>query len=160
MLEPGGEMWFSFFFQDPATRNISFAAGAKSFGVTITKPGPTGGVLAALTGAEATDRNAWSPSAALRFPKGPNMVIGRCIWGKTDNDPDTVEVYRVFNAPGYGIAVASQPVSVVKGPFPQEHLRSIVLDFSGKTPIDEIRVGPTKHSVMVGTKPLGAVTTE
>jgi len=65
-----------------------------------------------------------------------------------------VEVYRVLNAPGYGVAVASQPVSIAEGPIPQEQLSSIVLNFGGKAPIDEIRVGPTQHSVMVGTKPL------
>ena len=156
MLEPGGEMWFSFFFTDLIPRSITFAAGTNTnFGVSIVNKNAKSGVYATLTDGTVSERNEWSRSAALRFPKGPNMVIGRCIWGKTDKDPDTMEVYRVLNAPGYGIAVASQPVSIAEGPIPQEQLSSIVLSFSGKAPIDEIRVGPTQHSVMVGTKPLG-----
>ena len=83
------------------------------------------------------------------------MVVGRCVWGRTDADPDTLEVYRVFNAPGYDIVFPRKPVSVVKGIIPQELIKAIVINQGGfDAPLDELRVGPTRHSVMVGTKPL------
>lgn len=158
MLEPGGDMWFSFFFSEMQNRSVTFSAGEEtSFGVKILNKNASSGVLATIDGETEgdLDRNAWSRQADLRFPEGPNMVVGRCIWGKTDEEPDTVEVYRVFDAKGYGIVIPQEPVSVVKGVIPQEKINAIVLNASVETPLDEIRVGPTLHSVMVGTTPLG-----
>jgi hypothetical protein len=82
------------------------------------------------------------------------MVVGRCIWGKTDEEPDAVEVYRVFNANGYDVVLPEEPVSVTKGMIPQEKIQAVVMQVSSETPSDEIRVGPTLHSVMLGTVPM------
>lgn len=161
MLEPGGEMWFSLFFATRTGRSMYFSAGEGAyFGVEIRDKHAESGVLARISPKTegGFNRNRWSRNAGRRFPEGPNMVVGRCIWGKTDEEPDTFEVYRVFNAPGYDIVVPKEPVSVVKGLIPQENIEALVLDISHKWegPVDEFRVGPTRHSVMVGTKPMGA----
>jgi hypothetical protein len=160
ILEPGGEMWFSFFFSELKGRSVTFSAGEEtSFGVLIREKNAGSGVHATIDREfdSDLDRNAWSRSASLRFSDGPDMVVGRCVWGKTDEDPDTLEVYRVFNAPGYDIVFPKKPVSVVKGAIPQEMIKAIVINQgSFESPLDEIRVGPTRHSVMVGTKPLTA----
>ena len=157
MLEPGGEMWFSFFFSDMVERYVTFSAGeATSFGVWVREKNAQSGVRAIIDGEfdSDLDRNIWSRSVSNRFPAGPNMVLGRCVWGKTDEEPDLVEVYRVFNAPGYDVVFPEKPVSVTKGVIPQEMINAISLETRGETPLDEIRVGPTRHSVLVGTKPL------
>ncbi len=150
-------MWFSFFFSEIKGRYMTFSAGEEtSFGVFIREKNASSGVHATIDSKidGGLDRNGWSRSAGLRFSKGPDMVVGRCVWGETDEDPDTVEVYRVFNAPGYGVVFPEKPVSVIKGSIPQEMIKAIVINQSHEAPLDEIRVGPTRHSVMVGTKPL------
>jgi hypothetical protein len=153
MLDPGGQMWFSFFISDGARRSLTFHGPNTSFGVEI-KGSKDTGVHAILNGEKGSSRNSWSRSSGLRFARSPHMIVGRCVWGRTDKDPDTVEVFRVFDAPGYGIVLLEDPVSVVKGVIPQEKIDSIGLYADGTAPVDEIRIGPTLHSVMVGTKPL------
>jgi hypothetical protein len=153
MLDPGQEMWFSFFVSDGARRSLTFKGRETIFGVEVKGTKDTG-VHAILNGESGSHRNSWSRTSALRFPKGPSMIVGRCTWGKTEKDPDTVEAFRVFDAPGYGIVLLENPVSVVKGIIPQETVNAMVLFLFDKAPFDEIRIGPTLHSVMVGTKPL------
>jgi len=85
--------------------------------------------------------------------KTPHMIIGRCIWGKTDKDTDTLEIYRVFDAPGIGPIVLEKPVCVMKDVVPQAVIRSVYMQDTTSA-LDEIRIGPTRHSVLLGTKPL------
>ena len=80
------------------------------------------------------------------------MVIGRCVWGKTDADFDTLEIYRVFDAPGFGPMTLKEPVCVLKEVIDQKTICSIYA--RGSATFDEIRIGTTLHSVMMGTKPL------
>jgi len=151
-------MWFSFFFADKTNRKLKFSTEEDvTFGASILDKHANSGVLAILN--DETDpelnRNQWSRNAGQRFLEGPNMVVGRCIWGETDADPDTIEVYRVFDAPFYGITIPSEPVSTVKGSIPQERIEAIIIDQSrDEVPLDEIRIGPTQNSVMIGTQPL------
>ncbi|MDT8390343.1 MAG: DUF6288 domain-containing protein [Lentisphaeria bacterium] len=157
MLEPGGEMWFSFFFSEMKSRHVKFSAGETDtlLGVYVQEKNAQSGVFAVIDKQmDESSRNAWSRTAGRRFPEGPSMVVCRCIWGQTDKEPDTVEVYRVFNAKGYGIVIPQEPVSTVKGIIPQEMINAIVLNMSVEAPLDEIRVGPTMNSVLLGTQPL------
>lgn len=82
------------------------------------------------------------------------MIIGRCVWGKTDKDADIIAIYRVFDAPEFGPLILNKPAAHSKGIFPQEKLMRIHL--AANVPVDEIRIGPTLHSVMLGTQPLVA----
>jgi hypothetical protein len=152
-------MWFSFFFTEKQDRTLTFSAGEEtSFGVNI-KDGHADSAVRAIINGERDkdlDRNQWTREASRRFPEGPNMVVGRCLWGKTDEEPDTVEVYRAWDAPGYDVVLPEKPVSVTKGMIPQEMIKAIKMNVSIETPFDEIRVGPTLHSVMLGTVPMTA----
>jgi hypothetical protein len=109
---------------------------------------------ATINGQEGESRAGWSRDSVRRFPKGPNMIVGHCVWGKTDKDPDILKVHRVFKAPGYGLVFLDDPVNVTEGTMPQETINALGLSVDGGNPIDEIRIGPTLHSVMLGTKPL------
>jgi hypothetical protein len=80
------------------------------------------------------------------------MVIGHCIWGKTAQEPDTLELYRVFDAPRFGPMLIEKPAAVATGRVAQKRLNRLC--YYGEQAIDEIRIGPTLHSVMIGTKPL------
>jgi hypothetical protein len=83
---------------------------------------------------------------------GPNMIIGRCIWGNTDADKDTIEIYRVVDVPDYGPLVITQPISVTRDQVAQQRINTIKIN-SG-TVWDEVRIGPTLNSVLLGTIPL------
>ena len=153
MLEPGRELWFSLFVQG--------GRGRLSFG--LQGPGEdadlgfqiNGYEIHATLGGEASGsaRNPWSRHAKLRFSEdGPDMIIGCCTWGKTETDPDTLEIYRVFDAPEFGPLILEKPAAVAEGTIPQETIRNLYLHAGSM--VDEIRLGPTLHSVMLGTCPL------
>jgi hypothetical protein len=153
LLDNGGELWFSLFVQGPGGKGqLRFGLGGNGVDLGFLIKGYS--IHASLMGEEAgTSRNPWSRAAGLRFSeKEPNMIIGRCVWGKTDRDPDTLEIYRVFDAPEFGPLVLDEPACVLNELIAQENIRSISLH--AQVPVDEIRIGPTLHSVMLGTKPL------
>lgn len=59
-----------------------------------------------------------------------------------------------FFAPAFGPLVLNKPAAVSKGSVPQEKLMRLYLQ--ANVAVDEIRIGPTMSSVMVGTNPLAA----
>ena len=158
LLENGRELWFSVMAQGTGGRakfryglRGGNAGGGADIGFMFDGPD----LMAAKDGKRAgTSRVGWSRSKEVMFLKNkPNMIIGRCVWGKTDEDPDTLEIYRVFDAPGFGPMVLKKPVCVLKEIVPQAEINSVYMrDTAGG--VDEIRIGPTLHSVMLGTKPL------
>ncbi len=90
--------------------------------------------------------------ADTKFPKDtPHLVVGHCVWGETDTDPDTIKIYRVFDAPGMGPMLLKEPISVMKGFVQQAALNGIHLK-GRDTIFDEIRIGTSYHSVLMGTK--------
>ena len=98
-----------------------------------------------------TNRFRFSHSAGVRFEsKTPYMFIGRCIWSKTDTEPDTVELYRVYDSPVFGPIVLKKPAAVMQEVIPQKDIDTIFINGNGS--LDEIRIGKTLHSVMIGTK--------
>ena len=82
------------------------------------------------------------------------MIVGRCVWGKTDDEPDTLTIYRVFNAPVFGPMLIDKPAAVMREPIDQEKLSAILVNLAENRAIDEIRIGAGPASVMQGTKPL------
>lgn len=157
LLDNGRQLWFSvvvggqkgrqkFFFNlnDGNKDGTAVGFGFDGPDIFATKEGEKAG----------TSRVGWSRTKHVMFPENaPSMIIGRCQWGKTDKDPDILEIYRVFDAPEFGPMVLEKPVCVVEDIVSQAKINTVSLtDLAGG--VDEIRVGPTLHSVMVGTKPL------
>jgi hypothetical protein len=153
LLENGGELWFSVFIQKP---NLTFELKGPVVSLGFGTKDAKEGVFATLSGKPAGEtRSPWSPSAKLRFPEDePSMIVGRCVWGKTDEDPDRLEIHRVFVAPRFGPLVLENPASVLEEVIDQRTLDSISLNIDSDRVLDEIRIGPTLKSVMLGTKPL------
>ena len=83
------------------------------------------------------------------------MIVIHCVWGKTEADSDSMKIYRVFDAPEYGPMFIETPVCLLEEVIPQAQIDKISMVGFEKGDIDEIRIGPSLHSVMVGTKPLG-----
>ena len=157
LLDPGQELWFSIFAQGPGGQGrlrFSLKGGSTELGFRIDGYS----IHASHQGEPAgTSRNPWSRSAPLRFEEeAPNMIIGHCAWGKTDGDPDTLKIFRVFIAPGYGPMVLKNPACVLEEVIPQEKLNSVFLEFGADNAVDEIRIGPSLNSVFLGTKPMVA----
>lgn len=82
------------------------------------------------------------------------MIIGHCVWGKAYKDLDTLELYRVLDASEFGPLVLKEPVCAFTEVISQEKISTINLH--AEVAVDEIRIGPTLNSLMVGTKPLAA----
>jgi len=81
----------------------------------------------------------------------PHMVLGHCVWGASDRVPDVVEIYRVLDIAGRGPVLLKQPVSVLSAVVDQKRLDTLYFEYWGDFCLDEIRVGATYHSVLVGT---------
>jgi len=166
LLDNGQELWFSVIVQGGTLRfglreEIETEEGADSSMPRESKADlgfllNSGWINTTKDGEEAgTSRVDWSRHKFdIKFPpEVPHMIIGRCKWGKTDKDPDSLEIYRVFDAPGIGPLVLEEPVCVMKEVVDQANLNSVYMNDTAGA-LDEIRIGPTLHSVMLGTKPL------
>ncbi len=160
LLADGGELWFSVICGNPETSENRLWFGlredsdkdAAELGFRLER----GSLMAWKDGKEAgTTRVGWgSGRAEQKFPKDtPHMIILRCDWGETDEAPDTLEIYRMFNAQGHGPIILEEPVSVMSEPVDQSRLDSIFMKDTGGF-LDEIRVGHDLRSVLMGTTPL------
>ena len=127
--------------------DVSLGFGAKSHKQTI---------FATLNGVEAGEsRNPWTRSPNLRFKDtAPHMIVGHCTWGKGDNGMDRLEIHRVYDAPVFGPILLEDPVAVLEEAIDQQTLDTLLIYVDQQQAIDEIRIGPTLNSVMLGTKPL------
>jgi hypothetical protein len=163
LLENGNEMWFSVVLGKAIDiQTFSIHGDSNDVGFVINKNVTAVINFSRTTGYFPTRVNEFAERSEITMrgsmkgwnPKGPNLVVGRCIWGKTDEDKDTVEIYRVLDLPDYGPLFVSSPVSVYKDQVNQKKLNTITLG-SG-TVWDEIRIGPTLNSVLLGAQPLPA----
>lgn len=153
LLDDGGELWFSIMLEQP---NVSFAlqGGGTSIGFGSDESKRT--LFAILNGKEAGEsNNPWSRSLDLRFKNtAPHMIVGRFTWGKGAEDLDKLEIFRVFDAPIYGPMLLEKPICVLEQTLDQKVLNEISLSVDSGKVVDEIRLGSTLSSVMIGTKPL------
>ena len=92
------------------------------------------------------------PNSFKHSGGAPNMFVARCVWGKTAKEVDTVEIYRVFDAPNFEPVFVEKPVAWYKGVIDQKKFDRFITQHYGA--FDELRIGTTLHSVMAGTKPL------
>lgn len=156
LLKDGGVMWMSFYTElrkingynsgyelgleskeDPKKNSIGSSFGRRSFrgfmngekGETFIKNGPGFAVIPQFV---------------------PELVVVKIIWGKTPEDKDTVEVYRVINVKKLGPTLLEKPVAIQKGIVDQSKLDTFFYRGGGDLPIDEIRIGPTYESVLLG----------
>lgn len=152
LLDNGGELWFSVFVEKP---NLTFELRGPDFGLGFGTTSHKYRIYATSKGEEAgTARNAYTRSGQLRFPDGKaSMIVGRFVWGKTDADPDKLTIHRVYDAPGFGPLFLENPVCVLEQTVDQKTMNSIFLGLDSNIMADEIRIGPSLSSVMVGTEP-------
>jgi hypothetical protein len=155
LLKPGGKMWFSAFVDNRGTIDFSLKGPEIAFGFRVDS-GHQRQVITMLNGQKAGEMHqAWSRSAALRFPdNAPSMIAGHCVWGKTDEEPDTLTLYRVYDAPVFGPMLIDKPAAVMTMKIDQTKLNAIHLNLPENRAIDEIRIGTNLVSVMQGTAPM------
>ena len=153
LLDNGTELWFSVVIDQP---DLTFELRGPAIGLGFKIKGHKNTIHATLNGEETgTARNPYSRSSKLRFPDTePSMIIGRCVWGKTDKDIDTLTIHRVFDAPRFGPLFLQKPVCALESVIDQQTLNSVHLYIDTNKELDEIRIGPTRNSVMMGTQPL------
>ena len=154
ILENGNELWFSVFIQEHKGfwARFGLKGSKKDSGADLGFMIDRGKLMLTYKGKPSgTNRFRFSHSAGIRFEKKtPYMFIGRCIWSKTDTEPDTVEIYRVYDSPVFGPMVLNKPAAVMQEVIPQKEIDTIFI--AGNGSLDEIRIGKTLHSVMIGTK--------
>ncbi len=164
VLANGRELWFSIVIG--ANEGINRTNGSLDFGLKDSS-GNTNTVVGmrlarsavhAAAGVQIGDTRMGTRSGNVTMPVGqPALYVGRCAWGATDDDEDTVEVYRVADVPGIGPVMLKSPVSAVTGTVRQQDLDTLYFGYNEKFIIDELRVGPTYESVLLGTVALSEV---
>lgn len=114
-----------------------------------------GNLLARLNNEEGPGRSTNPSSGGITFPPDrPHLVVGHCQWGKTDDTPDTVTIYRVLDITRRGPVLLEKPISVTSKAINQESLNTLYFEYNERFYLDEIRIGPTYESVLLGTVPL------
>ena len=83
-----------------------------------------------------------------------NLLVVHCKWSEEAGGDDVIKLYRVIDIPKFGPTLIKKPVSITKGDLSQELLDSLYFHYSERFSLDEIRVGPTFRSVLIGTKAL------
>lgn len=153
LLDDGGELWFSVMIEKPV---MTFELQGPDLGVGFRVEQSGQKIHASFNDEIAGEsNNPWSHDAQLRFDKtGPHMIVGHFTWGKTAADPDKLEIHRVYNAPIFGPMLLENPVCVLEQPIDQQKLNTLKLYADSDRAVDEVRIGTTLNSVMVGTKPL------
>ena len=81
----------------------------------------------------------------------PALYVGHCTWAASDEGEDVIGIYRVADIDGIGPVKLNKPVSVVSGRINQESLDTLYFQYNEKFIMDELRVGPTYESVLLGT---------
>ena len=153
LLDPGSELWFSLFMEKPAV-TLEFMGPEIKFGFATEVNRQK--LHLTLNGQKTGETR--SPSGGKEQPKFgssvPDMMIGRCVWGKTDKDPDVVELYRVYDSPLFGPLLVEKPVAMFEHVIDQQSIERVRILLGGEGGCDELRIGPTLNSVMIGTVPL------
>lgn len=81
----------------------------------------------------------------------PLYLLVRCVWGSRAGDLDRVEAYQVVSIEGRDPYVISVPKATISGHINQSTLDTLYFETSNGGKFDEIRVGPTRSSVLLGT---------
>ena len=82
--------------------------------------------------------------SAITLPADkPHLIVGHCRWGKTDDEPDRVEIYRVLDIAGRGPTLLKEPISIHEGNVTQDRFDEVYFEYNERFYFDEIRVGPS-----------------
>jgi len=160
LMADGGELWFSFLHVNPNDGNLqpmlmlgnqnasglnTIASAGSAVGVKILGGSkPQAMIFNAGTQSTSVDQCVIAPSAT-------SLIVGRIRWGANPSLPDTVEIY----SPGTDFVLDSpKSISAV---LDQSAFNKLSLWGNGTAPtMDEIRFGPTYHSVLAGTTAMAA----
>ena len=83
------------------------------------------------------------------------MIVGHCKWGKSDDEPDVLTLYRVFDAPQIGPMLIENPVGKMEFKINEKEITMLDLYIDHSNSIDEIRIGADIPSVIGGKHPPG-----
>ena len=157
ILENGNEMWFSIIVEQ---NNMNLTNARWEFGLKdmSEKSDTFFGIKLIFAGFYATLNEEMGESRMKRwtskvsFPSGmPLLFVGHCVWGKADAEPDTMELYRVLDIDEEKPMLLKKPISVITGTIDQSQVDSLYIGLCRQLQMDEIRVGPTYESVLLGT---------
>lgn len=161
LLANGRELWFSMRVTlGPAYNGINHSCALRlidgsgktetSVGLAMRRGAKTFATINGTSGA----RHSGGRSGKL-FPKDrSHLLMGRCQWGATDAEPDTVSIFRVIDLPRRGPTRVEEPVATHTGVADQARLDTLDIFINGAYLLDEIRIGPSYYSVLLGTVPM------
>ena len=83
-----------------------------------------------------------------------SMFVLRCRWSATPENPDILELFRVYEDRNKQPDLSREPVSRMEMVIDQKKLDSLAAMYSSHK-VDEIRIGANLLSVLRGTVPTG-----
>ena len=154
LLNNGSELWFSSIVSTYKNSRFKFGFKTEKDNESLSIATDRGLVL--QKDGKTIAKQPWNRgNSDLKYPIGnPWILLGHCVWGKTEKDPDIIKIYRVFNVPNTGpVVLWERPVlESLEQTFDQEKLNTFFFSANGSY-IDEIRIGTSSNSVLMGTKP-------
>lgn len=160
LLKDGGGLWFSAVMgrhEKINFRNSSLSFGlrdgANPKGADVGLFWSTMSIHAAINGEQgrsAVEGPGWQVVFSANTPL---LFVGHCVWGTGADKPDKVTLYRVFEDHKGQLVRLKNPVSTCSAVVDQSKLNMLYIFYSGGLILDEVRVGPTYESVVLGTVP-------
>jgi len=160
LLEDGGELWLSAVMG--MHENINLRNSGLAFGL-LNKADPksadvgifwsTMSVHAVINGKRGHSGMGWPSSSYRRVftPLKPLLFVAHCKWGAGPDKPDTVTVYIVIEDHRGQLIRLRNPVSTNSSVIDQSKLNALYIKYYDGFLLDEIRVGPTYESAILGT---------
>lgn len=119
-----------------------------------------GNLHALVAEVEGEGRSQNNSAAVITFPaEQPHLIVGHCKWGGTSDEPDTVAIYRVLDIKRLGPTLLEKPISTARSQISQKDLDTLYFEVNERFYLDEIRIGPTYESVLLGTSGTSMETT-
>lgn len=158
LLEDGEELWFSFYLgmlkanQGHGFLNLGLMSRNEVDEASVGMRLQRGNLYSIINDQQGETR--MHGNIDIKFPvHAPHLIVGKVSWSADPEGDDTVEIYRVLNIEKLGPVKLEEPVSTQRGKVDQSRLNTLYFNYKDKFLLDEIRVGPTYKSVLLGTKP-------
>ncbi len=92
----------------------------------------------------------WEGNGAAYGRDQHGLIVCRITWAENPEQPDTIEVFQ----PLTNLELPGAPISVLKAVLDQSKFDTLTFSRGEVVRLDEIRFGPSYHSVLVGNQPL------
>jgi hypothetical protein len=105
---------------------------------------------------DASIYGSWEDHGAVVLQGGKKLIVCRVTWGSDPQEADRIEVFQPLID---DLNLPAEPISVLDALVDQSTFDTLTFNIKSYVLMDEIRIGPTYHSVVAGAGAMTADTT-